>query len=162
MMGLVIAHQKRSHPPLRRADLADSLAYGLDAVETGLQISGTGASRSELSTHLAQLFLIHERPAHRHDIVLGFEFDDGAFGGGGLSTQRLKPLLQPAACAPICLELGIQLVKDVCINHCIRDFGGLLRITRAKINIYHIALTDAADIKSAHQGTDRLANTLCF
>ena len=102
------------------------LTHSFDALKTDLQIRGAGASRSELTAHLAQLFLIHECAAGRHDIVFGFEFDDGTFGGRGLFTQRLKPLLQPVARASICLVLGVQLIEYIGIDHRIGDFDGLL------------------------------------
>ena len=71
-------------------------------------------------------------PPAAHDIVFGFEFDDGTFGGRGLFTQRLKPLLQPVARASICLVLGVQLIEYICIDHRIGDFDGLLLFRERK------------------------------
>src|SRR5262249_43990463 len=107
-----------------------------------------------------QLLLIHERSASRHDIVFGFEFDNGTCRGRGLFTQRLKPLLQPVSRTSICLVLSIQLIEYVGIDHCIGDFDGLLSVMRAKINFHYVTRADPSDIKLLGKCSDRFSNAL--
>src|SRR5262249_48255815 len=118
--------------------------------------------RSELFTQPTQLLFINERPASRHNIVFGLEFDDGTFGACGLLTQSLKPLLQPIACTAIGLVLGVQLIENIPINQRIGDLTGLFWILRMKINSQHVALTDSSDVKSAAYCANRCSNALRF
>src|SRR5262245_1638757 len=62
-----------------RLILLIGFAHSFDAFKTHLQIRGADASSDKSPAYLAQLLLIHERTAGRHNVVLGFIVDDGAF-----------------------------------------------------------------------------------
>ena len=61
-------------------------AHSSDALKAVLQISGSDASRNRAGAYFTQFFLIHQRAAGCHNIVFGFELDNGTFGSRSLFT----------------------------------------------------------------------------
>src|SRR3984893_13403720 len=137
------------------------LTYGWHPLQSRLQVGSACPGSSQLTADIAQLFFIHERPAAgRHNVVFGLEFESGTFGSGSLFPQWLQPLLQPVAGTAVSLILRVQLVKHVAVDNGVSHFRGHVGIRRTKIDLQHVALTDALDVSSSHHHRNRGSSAL--